>query len=49
MRCILIVCNSVFSLFMLSGIVMFVNGVSLCIYVRRPPPCLCGLSVLIGV
>ena len=48
-KCILVICSSVFCMLMCVGIVMFVKVTVLCMYVMRPPPCLCILSVLMGV
>ena len=48
-KCTLVTCSSVFCMLMCVGIVMFVKVTVLCMYVMRPPPCLCTLSVLMGV
>ena len=48
-RCIFIVCSSVFLVFRVCGRVRGVKVILLCMYVMSPPPCLCCLSVLIGV
>ena len=46
---IFIVCNSVFLVLSVCGRVRGVKVMLLCTYVISPPPCLCCLSVLIGV
>ena len=48
-KCILFICSSVFCMLMCVSIVMFVKVTVLCMYVISPPPCLCILSVLMGV
>ena len=48
-RCILIVCSSVFLVFRVCGRVRGVKVMLFFMYVMSPPPCLCCLSVLIGV
>ena len=43
--CILGSCISVLTVLMTCGVLMCVNVVSDLLYVLRPPPCLCSLSV----
>ena len=47
--CILRSCISVLSVLMTCGVLMCVNVVSGLMYVMRPPPCLCSLSVWMAV
>ena len=47
--CILRSCISVLSVLMTCGVLMCVNVVSDLMYVMRPPPCLCSLSVRMAV
>ena len=42
-------CISVLSVLMTCGVLMCVNVVSDLIYVMRPPPCLCSLSLRMAV
>ena len=48
-RCILMVCNSVFCVVRCVGMFSGVKAMCLCMKVSRPPPCLCVLSVLCAV
>lgn len=43
------ICSSVFLVLRCCGTVIGVNVMSLCMYVMRPPPGLCVLSVRYGV
>ena len=45
-RCILVICSSVFCAFMWEGMFRGVNVTVFLMYVMSPPPCLCVLSVL---
>ena len=47
--CIFRSCISVLSVLMTCGVLMCVNVVSDLMYVMRPPPCLCSLSVRMAV
>ena len=49
LKCSLNVCSSVFCVFMVLGVFRCVKVMLFFIYVIRPPPFLCGLSVLIAV
>lgn len=47
--CILMSCNSVLCVLMICGVLMCVYMVSDLMYIMRPPPVLCSLSVRIAV
>ena len=48
-RCIFVICSSVFCVFMCDGMFRGEKVIVLLMYVISPPPCLCVLSFLCGV